>query len=249
MPRYLKANKNYLFDYSKNLVLALGKRQTPFIIETPFFLWESGDKTDITVGSGFRSDGAELQTVLSIYRYTESVRLNRLAIHYNRASSCQASVLFYDKRIGRELMFDIVYELDRRVVLNSRGMRTQRICGVDVSLVAEGSPPVHYRVDYSTSAKQYYGFKYMRSLGKVVGEQMQYSYGVVTTPCKIVYQGKLLNGDTLTFVSGPWAILLDDDYTFDTLVLLKGASSGILDVDRFVYTVNTYILKLMMLNP
>lgn len=73
------------------------------------------------------------------------------------------------------------------------------------------------------------------------------SFGMPSTKFKVIYKGHELEGTTYAMLVDSWAVLLDDDLSFDAIAALNGAKSGFLDVEKFFYTTNKYILKVMML--
>lgn len=82
-----------------------------------------------------------------------------------------------------------------------------------------------------------------------------FCYGISSEQYDIDYHGKHLNGRSYALLCGTWAILLTDELEFDSLVLLQGVVHGItgvpgavLLVDRFIYTVNPYVLKIMLMS-
>lgn len=56
--------------------------------------------------------------------------------------------------------------------------------------------------------------------------------GLRNRPYRLIYKGKDLNKEMLAYLYGCWAILLNDDYTFNTLVLLHGATDEELDIAK-----------------
>lgn len=64
---------------------------------------------------------------------------------------------------------------------------------------------------------------------------------------EIVVNGKPLRGTCYALLLGTWAILLDDDLSFDSIAILRGVSTKSLEIEKFMYTVNPYIVKVMTL--
>ena len=93
-------------------------------------------------------------------------------------------------------------------------------------------------------------FKWIPDLGheeRNPSHGKQFSFGLSPQEYTFTYRGRQLGGTSLAYMCGPFAVLLDDDLSFDTLVALRGVQYNELIVDKFVYTVNTYIIKVMAL--
>ena len=73
------------------------------------------------------------------------------------------------------------------------------------------------------------------------------SYGLRNKQYHVTFKGKRLGGTCYAMMLGLWAILLGDDLSFDSVVMLDGATSDELIVNRFIHTSNPYILKVMTL--
>lgn len=73
------------------------------------------------------------------------------------------------------------------------------------------------------------------------------NYGVDGRQFTVSCNGRTLSGTTYVMLCGSWAILLSDDFKFDALVTIKSLKSYVLDVDKFIYSNNPYITKMMFL--
>lgn len=84
-------------------------------------------------------------------------------------------------------------------------------------------------------------------LGSKQFDNAEMLFGISENRLKVIYKEKELNSMMYALIYGPWAILLSDDMQFDSFVYLAGNRYGTLRIDKIVYTVNTYMLKLMLL--
>lgn len=75
----------------------------------------------------------------------------------------------------------------------------------------------------------------------------KFYYGVSRQQYEICYKDKMLSGKCYALLCGAFAVLLDDDMSFDSLAILKGADVEKLTVERFVYSRNSYVVKMMTL--
>lgn len=70
--------------------------------------------------------------------------------------------------------------------------------------------------------------------------------GMLPRQVKVAYKGKEL-GSCYAFLFQSCAILLGDDFSFDSLVALEGIHNGVLQVQHFFYSVNPYCIKVVTL--
>ena len=94
-------------------------------------------------------------------------------------------------------------------------------------------------------------FQYIPGLGRQYSGELKNSklhYGIRPKQYAVEYNGKRLGGTSYVMLCGAWAVLLDDNLSFDAVALLNNAQSEIIGVERFIYTDNPYITKLMMLS-
>lgn len=77
--------------------------------------------------------------------------------------------------------------------------------------------------------------------------QDRFSFGITSRQCGVVYKGQNLNRKFLVMLCGTYAVLLTEDMKFDSLAVLDQTLQNMIFVDKFLYSVNTYIVKLMTL--
>lgn len=75
----------------------------------------------------------------------------------------------------------------------------------------------------------------------------RFPYGLRKKQYRIMYREKWIEGTCYAVLCGTYAVLLNDDLSFHSLGLLCGCTSDALNIDRFIYTTNTFISKLMTL--
>lgn len=75
----------------------------------------------------------------------------------------------------------------------------------------------------------------------------KFYFGVRHQSYRVRYRGKVLPNRYIAMMCGSCGILLNSDFSFASIVLLKGASTELLDVERFLYTSNRDIVKFVTL--
>lgn len=74
-----------------------------------------------------------------------------------------------------------------------------------------------------------------------------YSYGIAPWKYHVIYAGKRLSGKCYAFLFGTWAILLRDDFQYDSLVYLEEVDEVKLTVAYIAHSINPYMVKMAML--
>ena len=73
----------------------------------------------------------------------------------------------------------------------------------------------------------------------LLGYKLELTYPYLMSPLKKKYY---------VFVYNIFGIVLDDDLMFNSFVLFGATKSSSLHIDKVIYTIDPYILKLVMLN-
>lgn len=82
-----------------------------------------------------------------------------------------------------------------------------------------------------------------------------FPFGILPNQYQVHYKGHQMGGSCYALLLGPAAVLMDDDLQFDSLVFLNGVKGPIkgksetydIDVGRFMYTANRYVVKFITL--
>lgn len=156
-------------------------------------------------------------------------------------SETYGTVVFPDKRTGKQLE----YKMHNKAIYD--GMDDVAYLDIDGTFAGER---VRERIDLDEPPWGYPRYKQSKShfsLRMKYAEDTVFNFGLTQDQYGVVYRGKQLEGTTYVLFMHAWAILLTDDMQFDSLVVLNGVKGGKLSVERFLYTVNPYIVKTMTL--
>lgn len=225
---YFKGSYNWFIDSSYKFV-QFGSHVEPCKVSVPFYLWSYNPKE----GPKVVDEGREC-------RKTTVVKLNGFSVKLSKGYH------------GGEISFLKRGESPITVAASPVIMSTTRSGGshytdtkaVDYHIRVKGKTVTHHtRIDpQAFEFVNEYGHYDIR--GKCVDN---FNYGVAPFQYLIMYKNKVLNGESYALFCGPWGILLDDDLSFDSLILMEGKSADVIAIEKFVYTVNPYITKVMML--
>lgn len=212
-------------------------------ISVPFFLWKRSD-----------IDG------------TEEIDEGRSFCFSQMSPRLDLNDFFVEWRTGTEFRF-VQCDFKNEITGHRVFFRLESYTNSSVSYSPEGSREafygVDYRIEYTQGFKTPYRQEYpdtelytqhyfpvpdLTSRQQTRIGKNQFAAGISDNQWKVSYRGKLLDGKTYALLSCTYAFLLTDDLKFDTLVYLEGLKNGVLYVNKFVYTVNPYITKIMMLS-
>ena len=240
MKTYTMCSLRQLMDKETHKFLPIENKPAECEIDVPWYLGRQGRWEDD--GTRFAQPGIKL-----IRKYR--VEFNQMSVHFMRDYE-YAKVRFFDSHINTERILEI-HAKPSGNIYGRPGKQKREMHGVN------------YRVECLDWCKTFYteferphenrAFNWITTLGHhgddeggIVSDKC-FSYGVVDIEYSVIYKGRLLGGKTLAMICGPWAVLLDDEFRFDSLVTLTALKSYEMTVDRFVYTVNPYITKMIVL--
>lgn len=234
--RYLQTsyNKNCIFDRKTNKFMQQTEAALRAGIEVPFFLWQFEERREHTSKVYGKPAG--------VFRQTHDIELNHFKVKFIGSGPKSAEVRFFDSLRGSLSVIEIDAELC--TVSTAHGID---LIGVTHTVTNNGDTRIH-RTMLSNPAWVSPNFCRIPGLGctkeSVIGRN-RLSLGVLPSRYIVRYRGKKLNGNSYALVSGTWAVLLGDDMSFDSIVILNGATQSVLEIDQVAYTVNPYMVKVM----
>lgn len=195
----------------------------------------------------------------SIYRYASpnhNVKLNGIEIEFtclDKAakpfgfSKHKANIKFYDS----SKKCDVSCELQVKPYFGSPVYpleESEKLAGVDYTLKTfDRKSKMSVDLPYPDEKR----FHAVDSLARVYPLypyiKDTFNFGVSSKQFEVEYRDIKLGGTCYAMLCGTWAILLDDDLSFDALVLLNGISGGVLRVEHFLYVASPYITKFLFL--
>lgn len=242
MGNYFKASWSWLIDKKTWKFVRSDECTAPSDIAIPFWFWTYGayqEHYEPMYTAGFDK---------MIYKRVNSVCLNGLEVRYEMGFK-SAMIAYKDTKSKRFVVTDIDAYLNEATVYGS-GMRYEVLADVDYTLITDTYVTKFKSIINDASSAGAVTFLALYDLDsssiRKVGENKM-SYGIAHDPYRLIYKGKQLSRQFLALVSGTWAVLLNDDFSFNSLVFLKGASDGELVIERFAHTVDLYFVKMITL--
>lgn len=234
--KYLQACKKFLLEKETFMFVKEQDIGRPYWIDVPFYLWQFLDKSDTEYTTDVVQTQDGLQSVASIRRKVYNISLNGI------------DIAFADKYSDVIIKFrDNEKDIECRIVVNGYSIeQSGNVSGVDYSVSVNG---VQEDIESKFESEPLGDFRFLKVPHLGLRDLQRFGRnklcaGLSPSQFEVYYKGFRLGGTCYAYICGTWAILLDDDMTFDTLVLLSSISSIKLDVDRFVYTVNPYVERL-----
>lgn len=228
---YVLANREYLIDTDTWKFVPLMDLKRPFECEVPFPYWKYGSRTVHRQLAGFIK--------FNVFRLAPVLHLNNLHLQVNM-SDC-IGMQFTANGVSKAFLLSFRCNCWRTQIA---GLRT--LNSVEYRLSDDGSVQQHMSV-----VPEWHGQQLHKSASdkfeSFVNFTMQYM--VSDEKFKIAYKGRKLELTSYVIIFGPWAILLSDSLEFDSLVYLSSVTHNLtLDIEKVAYSVNPYIVKMVVLN-
>lgn len=253
---YQQVSKTYMIHPETFEFLPLSKVVGNDILAVPFFFWRLGYGNKVLVNRpGVEGKIIKIKTLTLDFNgwsihFDSELQLNSINRAYVMDNSYRnVDVTYTDKKTGKPVSIRVscyTHIADRTY----NGYTTRDVVGVDYRVTVNGQEKEF--MTKMDNLRETVAFRSIADLDTTDfnshdGMNDKLLYGVRITPYSIVYQGKHLNGTSMALMCGPWAVLMGDKLEYDSIVALDCASSAVLGVDRFIHTVNPYVLKVMML--
>lgn len=211
----------------------------PFYASVPYWGWDFACET--------------YASWYNIMERTTTIKLNNLEIQFDGYS---LAPLHYDEKWFVKLKFKHEFlgkwmeiELEVSPLFNDPPVgQGMRLIEVNYVMEIDGSLRRHKSTFQRSPFDPH--FKCINTLLRMgIGKPTpdMFMFGIKDLPYHVRYKGKILNGKSYALMLGTYAILLGDDMTFDSLVMLSGAENTILGVEHVAYTVNRYVTKVITL--
>lgn len=244
------ADKVSLINLETFRFVDVDKKSKPFEILVPFFFWDFDEETEHKVISNFSKYGNLFKNEVSVYKKVEKIELRHLRVELQRGYK-PATIEFLDEKTHSWQHLDLLVTSDTR----PKGTSSRELQALDF-ICHVGDRKLSHHIDfrvpntYFMTSGESVRFRWIDLLGKKeapVYTNQQFSYGIRYEQLNVEYRHKKLDGKSYALVVGPWCILLKDDLSYDSLATLRGTAQHTLYIDKFIHTVNPYIVKVIML--
>lgn len=245
MSDYLQCSLRWLMDTKTFQFVSAVERKKPCCIHVPFYLWSMVSECGNRVVEEYSKDGHK---VYSEMLCETTVAFNNLIVEFHNGFK-HAFIRFYDKIINGSTVIELYANIYNLGLIPYNGIQQRGMRGITYTM-RHGNDSRIIQSDFNALDSCVREFKVVPGLGKHTADTTspnKFCYGVVPAHYTIRYHGRTLDGMSMAFICGPWAILLDEDMTFDALVFLKGVMPHVLDIEQFYYTTSRYFVKVLTL--
>lgn len=243
MQKYVQVAEKWLMNQRTFQFVPMEGRSDPCEIDVPGFYWNDDEYGSYVstkyIHVGENADGKVYTTLNKTYYIT----LNQLQIEL--INGFKYGIISFLNEYGSEMKLTV----EARPLTVGVSFTSQAVAKVvDVSYSVIGlSQPILYTSKLGSGFSYIPGLAQHRDGMERMKAEVPFHYGIAPKTYQVKYKNRKLGGDCLAMLCGPWAVLLDDERKFDSLAVLSGASVHELVVDKFLYTVNPYIVKVMMI--
>lgn len=261
MKKYLRVNDFSYIDTESWTPVSEYFLKGPFDVECLSFFWDSRlTKSQRKQYNGLKFEFLPFKIYRNKFKSTNTVHLNQLSIEFKRSYE-KAEIRYFDKKLGRESVIEIdcwigalseddVLQMQRFPIFTMFGAAVEHHITVDLG--GEKERVVALRSAYNhdaafCSVPLLYG---ECALGASIWRM---SIGLDTNKFRVFMDKTMLDLYVYAFISGPWAVLLTEDFKFDALVELGGikfvleTDEAAIIIKRVVHSCNPYYVRAAML--
>lgn len=230
---YLLATKDQVMDLNTWQFMPKSSMQKPFELQVPIYFWR------------FRELATHKKLLgKSVYRKITSIGLNDLIIQVN-ADNCYV-IINTDKGQKKFLVCP-----RHKHSAQTYGMQFYILESVKYTIFCDDRSIEHHtKVSGQPLTSPAFIHKIPDLARSDIWDKYDNAYllyGIMPTKYSIIYGKHDIKRQNYAMLCGTWAVLLTDDMKFNSLVLLKGATEDSLYIDKFIYSLDPHIVKLMVL--
>lgn len=231
-------------DMDSRKIVTKAERYNPNNTYIPKYLWGSDISPKLV--TGFEMHNGELVNTFSNNIETDSIELYGIRVTFFDEFS--ADITFYDNRKKQRHQVSIV-GTPSFIVRNIGTKRKDKILThVDLVMTFDGASKIFRSEILDRTAFKPIGYLGQRCVETTTkSNTLWFSYGMLNNDYKVEYLGRELEGSCYALMFGLWAIILQDNLSFDALVTIKGCNRDKIVIDKFIYTSNVYLIKVITL--
>lgn len=211
------------------------------ILHVPWYFWRQWCDQEEHVNAVYKK---HKNGRYSVKQHNNTVRCNNLSIQFEQGYRL-AFIKFFNKSKGVWMNIEMCVTPTLIGMINRMGHPVRDLFGMKYRVAIDGTVK-EYDTEFYKRVDVLNDFCSVYHLGSYTECSRLFNYGILHDKYDASYNGKMFFGWRYALLSGPWGILLSDSFEFDSLVILKSCRNNTLEIDKFVYTVNPQVLKVMM---
>lgn len=240
---YLMLCEDMYYNQETGEVVSFSALPRPVRVSIPFWLWSFRESLGRGVDNGGHITGEDFE----LFSVT-CMRLNNCQITATKRFG-SIMVEFFDKKQNKNVHLKVAIERDNLGILRDKLHRTAAMRHF-VWVDGEYRSSRNYRLKFDTGSK---AAKCMTGLSECFTREARteamdvFSYGFCKQKFSVVYNGRCLEKEYHAFLCGTWAVLLNDDLSFNSVVVVNDVRPYSLVVENILYTVDPYLVRMHVL--
>lgn len=258
--QYSQVSKSHVFDHQSNKLVKLPSL-SGVVVETPWWLWP-GSLDEVTLSIKGNAHHAVEAAKLNNLVIASQFNSNPYSEYPNKIYSEPTSqawiypvIKFKDVKTGEvvQITVDTIAAVSGNDMLHPMGSGANAfypaiVAGIMYNLVTSQGAR-RYSTSFPNSLNAFASIDGLKNLAmfrdELISNAYIFNFGLPSKKFTVMYQGKPLEGKCYAYMLGTFAILLRDDFSFDSLAALSGCADGNLVVDKFMFSTNAVIQSLM----
>lgn len=249
METFMLVSKKLMVNLSTFKLVPLNDETVPERLIVPCYLWGIEARTSFAMLKDIWKGAPPYECIV---RYTECLDLLGMQIQFighkgNGGLGSSIIFKFQDKLSGKisEMVIGI-HQLQIPVMTSDHVVYLQE--GVVYEIFFNGKE-LRYQTMYSETRDSVPRFRTVKNLGKCLfrGHDNDFYFGIPARKMKLLCRGHDLGQSKHIMLMGTWAVILTDELSVDSVVLLDGVGNSYISIDRFLYTQNGAYAKYLML--
>lgn len=245
MTSYTQASASHLIDRKTHKIVPINLLDKPFEADVFADYWDFNEPDEHRIRSWFIRVDGKLRSPFSFYRKVNFIDLVNVKVEFEDSYK-KAKITFYEMNPKKAFTIKLECSLDNGIYHEVD--ECYNIVRYSYNVI-EG---VNFKdaADLETHITGIRNFCKIRDLKiieavKATGwDTEHFSLGVAPEKFELRYRDKSLDYKSYALICGPWAILLDDVFNFDSIVALSYVDSTSLTVDGIIYSNNKYLISI-----
>lgn len=245
MTSYTQASASHLIDRKTHKIVPINLLDKPFEADVLADYWDFNEPDEHRIRSWFIRVDGKLRSPFSFYRKVNFIDLVNVKVEFEDSYK-KAKITFYEMNPKKAYTVKLECELDNGIYhevdecYNIVRYSYKVIEGVNFKDAAD----LETHITGIRNFCKVRDLKIIEAVKATGWDNEHFSLGVAPEKFELRYRDKSLDYKSYALICGPWAILLDDVFNFDSIVALSYVDSTSLTIDGIIYSNNRYLISI-----